>query len=359
MSYSYSRYHTHSHPFSSLIVVVALFSFLPLAAHGFSSIAPQHHPQGDQRERERQQNQQQPQKQRQHQKTTGLQTKTAIDKIVDSYTGQQFKITLDIGTPNDDQSRLAVTGMVLRLDGDIVSPDDGSSVVAMPNTGSSTDPTSSIRKKSVYTHKQNPRRLTLVQEGSFVSMAGQTSVEALGTSCWDLLLKDEGAAHGSLLCGFEIPHDYKRNDNPDNSASLKKGPAYISWTIWNRDTLTDLQKQKEETLQLAEEIRQTMETEAAKFNDPDTTLFQKAIHFRNSAAAKQKYPYRAIAKLKNVPEADEIISVTNANQQDDDGDHNNNNSNENKFVICTKGAIWTTDNLSSGRLHHLGSASLE
>jgi hypothetical protein len=147
--------------------------------------------------------------------------------------------------------------------------------------------------------------------------------------CWK-----EGSPAGSLLCGFEIPEEYKRND-----ATLPKGRVYMSFPIWTRDTLEQMQREKEQILGRASEALDLKNEELAKMQETGN-LFQKALHYRNAAAAAEKYYIQPVMRMQLVPSQNEVIAF-----HDD-------------LFVTTKGTVWAKD-LPNGKQILLGVASLK
>jgi hypothetical protein len=151
----------------------------------------------------------------------------------------------------------------------------------------------------------------------------------LSLQCWK-----EGAPAGSLLCGFELPQEYKRND-----ATLPKGRVYISFPIWTRDTLEHMQDQKKRILERASEALDLKNEELAKMQETGN-IFLKALHYRNAAAAAEKYYVQPITRMLLVPSEKEVIPF------------------HHDLFVTTKGTVWAKD-LPNGKQTLLGAASMK
>jgi hypothetical protein len=240
-----------------------------------------------------------------------------LDQVVESQTDQRVAVSLDIGTPEEHSSRLAVKGLVLDLKNELPSE----SHVKMPGyNGPHPNLSSGIR------------RLDLVEEGSFISQTGKNIVSILN-GCWEFVWRD-GAAAGSLLCGFELPEEYKRND-----AKLPKGRVYLAFPIWTKETLEKMQDEKARIMELASQALVEKDKHLAKMHETGN-IFQKALHYRNAFAAAEKYIMQPTERMKFVPSKDEVIPF----QED--------------LLITTKGTVWTK-NLPNGKQVLLGSAILD
>lgn len=119
-----------------------------------------------------------------------------LHKIVDAQPDTRIVVSLDVGQSNDKTaSRMAVKGMVLHL----AQRPPAEGHVKMPGT-----------------HGPHPelsaglRQLDFVEDGQFVSLSGVKHVTGKKGS-WEVVWKNDAPA-GSLICGFELPESYARND---------------------------------------------------------------------------------------------------------------------------------------------------
>jgi len=243
--------------------------------------------------------------------TTGL-----TNNVVDTQTPQKVSINMDIGTP-DAISRLAISGMTLDLHNEPANYDH----VVMPGFNGPHPKLSSGVKK-----------LDLLKQGEFVSLAGAKTVRAL-KGCWEMVWKKDSPA-GALVCGFEIPEQYQRNE-----ALLMPGRIYLSFPVWTKDTLAFARAEKERVLAKATEaLREKDEMMEKYVSDPNP--FMKALHYRNAYAAAEKFYRQPVNAVRAVPDSDEVFQL-----QDD-------------LFCTTKGTIWRKA-LPRGQSVLLGSASLK
>jgi len=244
---------------------------------------------------------------------------TNLGQLVEAQSDRRLSVGLDIGKPGDS-SRLAISGLVFDLSKRAPSFNDD--FVKMPGA-----------------HGPQPslsgglRTLTTVQEGSFISMAGSEAVKAL-KGCWEIIWRN-GFPSGSIICGFEIDRDYKRNE-----ATLPKGPVYVSFNTWTSLGLKEAQETKQRKTKKANDAENKKDEEIAKMKESNNVL-HKALHYFNalSAAEECMNTKRPLQSLNAVPSSDEIIHL------------------EGDMYVSTKGCVWTKDN-NSVKPIILGSAKL-
>jgi hypothetical protein len=241
--------------------------------------------------------------------------KPGLVQLVDAQTEKRLNINLEIGIKTDG-ARLAVKGLIMDL---FTSPTDYEHV-PMPGVNGPNPKLSS-----------GTRKLNLVKEGQFITSTGAEMVQTM-KGCWEMVWRKDSPA-GSLLCGFEVPKDYKRND-----ATLQKGRIYLSFPVWTKDTLAFARTEKDRVLARAKECLDDKNEEMAKMQATDNIL-EKAWHYRNSYAAAEKYWLQPLKSLEMVPDKDEVIAL-----QDD-------------LLLTTKGTVWTKV-LPNGKQVLLGSATL-
>ena len=173
------------------------------------------------------------------------------------------------------------------------------------------------------------RTLNMVKEGEFIDVVGTKIVRTL-KGCWEMIWK-EGATAGSLLCGFEIPEEYKRND-----ASLPKGRIYFHFPIWTKETLEFARAKKEEIETLCKQKLKAKNEALEKYVNTKN-LFMKALHYRDACQAVAEYTDLPRYKIEIVPDENEVIPL-----QDD-------------LFLTTKGTVWSK-NLPNGKQILLGTA---
>eukprot|EP00339_Tiarina_fusa_P011682 CAMPEP_0117032932 /NCGR_PEP_ID=MMETSP0472-20121206/23571_1 /TAXON_ID=693140 ORGANISM="Tiarina fusus, Strain LIS" /NCGR_SAMPLE_ID=MMETSP0472 /ASSEMBLY_ACC=CAM_ASM_000603 /LENGTH=249 /DNA_ID=CAMNT_0004741713 /DNA_START=107 /DNA_END=853 /DNA_ORIENTATION=- len=224
--------------------------------------------------------------------------KPGLTQLVDAQGEQTLSVTLDIGKEGSE-SRMAVKGMVLGLHND--KPDYEH--VAMPGKNGPNPKLSS-----------GIRALNMIQEGHFISKVGTELVHTL-KGCWEMVWRKDAPA-GALLCGFDLPDEYQRNE-----AKLPKGRLYLSFPVWTAETLAFAQTQKVEILGLAEAALKEKEDQFSKYAAATNPL-TKALHYRNAYAALEKYWMYPVDRMKQVPTSEEVIKI-----QDD-------------LFLTTKGLVW-------------------
>lgn len=241
--------------------------------------------------------------------------KIGLKAIVDAQPTQKLAINMDIGKEGTN-SRLAITGMMV----DLHSTSAAYEHVAMPGENGPHPQLSS-----------GSRKLDLLKQGEFVSLTGSKLVNAI-KGCWELVWKKDATA-GALLCGFEIPEEYKRND-----ASLQAGRVYLSFPVWTKDTLAYAREQKKLVLKEAADAIKEKDEALQKYQS-DPNLLQKALHYRNAYIAAEKYWLQPLRAMQQVPDEDEVVELQ-------------------KDLFCTtKGLVWSKA-LPRGSQVLLGTANL-
>jgi hypothetical protein len=241
-----------------------------------------------------------------------------LPQLVEAQYDRRISVTLDIGKKTET-SRLPINGIIFDLTK--TTPSSENEFVKMPGVHGP------LPKLSGGIHGLN-----LVQDGSFVSMDGNTIVHAQ-KGCWEIVWKD-GSPTGTLLVGFEIDREYKRNE-----IALPKGKIYLSFSIWTSEGLKEAQNNKERCLTRADVILKEKDEELTKMTETGN-VFEKALHYYNAVSAVEKYYMEPVKKMNMVPNEDEVVPF--------DG---------NSFV-STKGTVWTQD-LPRGQPTILGNASLK
>lgn len=145
------------------------------------------------------------------------------------------------------------------------------------------------------------RTLNLIEEGTFVDMMGKTTVKALN-GCWEMIWREDNPA-GSLICGFDIPEEYHRND-----ASLPKGRAYVNFPIWTKSGLKEAQETKERMVILAKELMDEKMAELEKMQ-ATSNPFTKVLHYHNALACCEKLGLQDSRRIEAIPSNDEIIAL--------------------------------------------------
>lgn len=234
-------------------------------------------------------------------------------KFTDDQSGTLLNIRMDIGATVIEEtrptnkgdvspaSRFAITGLELQLQ---ENDADAYPHPKMPGVDGPHPELSS-----------GARALNLLQFGSFISMNGLEQVE-LENGCWEMVWR-KGAPAGSLICGFDLLHEAKRND-----ASLTSGKVYVTFPIWTEEGLAeaqDLKKQKEELHQkhLDEKDLQL------EMMQETSNVLMKALHYRNAAAAAEKLWMTDFKSFKMIPSNDEVIHLE-----------------KNGLLLTTKGLVW-------------------
>ncbi|VEU37576.1 unnamed protein product [Pseudo-nitzschia multistriata] len=240
-----------------------------------------------------------------------------IKKVVEAQHQERLSFGLNIGKPGDI-SRLPIQGIEFDLTKH--TPKSTDDFVKMP--GAHGPPQLRYLSGGVHT-------LSVVSNGSFVSMAGSEIVEVL-KGCWEIIWKD-GDPSGSLLCGFEVDQDYKRND-----AILPKGNVYVSFNAWTSEGLEQAQQRKTRIMKLATTALEKKQEELDMMKKT-SNLIQKAIHFYNAINAVEDYTLLPVKTVESIPDPDSVVHFK--------GD----------LFLSTKGMVWRRDD-SNGKPTVIGNA---
>jgi hypothetical protein len=251
-----------------------------------------------------------------------------IQAIDSQTTTAPLNIKLDVGI--DQGARMNISGMLLELSSQLaVNQNDNDTTDKNKNPGHPKMPGADGPQPQLST---GVRILNVIQFGSFVSMKGQQQVQTLN-GCWEMVWRQNALA-GSLICGFQVPEDYTRND-----ASLPKGNIYLSFPIWNKAGLAEAQAIKESTLLRAKQLLTEKDQQLEKMSATPNPLM-KALHFRNAAAAMERYEMQDLKRIEIVPSNDEVIPL-----HDDD------------LLLTTKGLVFSKEgSFHQGRHVLLGTA---
>eukprot|EP00545_Synedropsis_sp_CCMP1620_P003111 CAMPEP_0119008880 /NCGR_PEP_ID=MMETSP1176-20130426/4000_1 /TAXON_ID=265551 /ORGANISM="Synedropsis recta cf, Strain CCMP1620" /LENGTH=274 /DNA_ID=CAMNT_0006961291 /DNA_START=65 /DNA_END=889 /DNA_ORIENTATION=+ len=240
--------------------------------------------------------------------------KQGLVQVTDSQKTTPLTIKLDVGITDD--ARLNIQGLMLELS----SKEANYEHPKMPGADGPHPQLSS-----------GVRTLNILKEGSFVDMNGQKTVKTLN-GCWEMVWKQNASA-GSLICGFDIPEEYSRND-----ASLDAGRLYLSFPIWTKIGLKEAQEQKEFVMSRTKELMNEKNEHMAKYQ-ADHNPLMKALHYRNAVAAVEKNSFLDLKSVDMVPSSDDIIPL-----QDD-------------LLLTTKGLVFSKDgSFHRGRHLLLGAA---
>jgi hypothetical protein len=247
---------------------------------------------------------------------TPVAIKQGLVQVTDAVKTTPLTIKLDVGV--NDKNRMSINNMIIELTG----------------------------KKADYEHPLMPgadgphpqlssgvRALNLLKEGSFINMMGENKVSTLH-GCWEMIWR-ENAAAGSLICGFDVPEEYSRND-----ATLPKGRLYVNFPVWTKIGLKEAQEEKEYIMKRVKELRNEKDEHFHKYRQ-DPNPLMKALHYRNAAAAAEKLFLYNPESVKMVPDSQDVIAL-----QDD-------------LLLTTFGTVFSRDgSFKHGGHKLLGSAFL-
>jgi hypothetical protein len=221
-------------------------------------------------------------------------------QITEKQEDKKLNIQLCIGHP--DEAQMAITGMVIELHHEAA---DYEHVILPGADGPHRDLST------------GHRRLDVLSEGHFVSLLGTRHVKTV-KGCWEMCWRKDKPA-GTLVCGFEIPQEYKRN-----AAVLPESKMFLSFPLWTAEGLKYGQEEKKKVQEEAQRFLEKRDEELYKFDMTDNQIM-KALHLRSAFAADEKYNDMPHDTLELIPDDHEVINL-----QDD-------------LLLTTNGVIWVKD----------------
>jgi hypothetical protein len=242
--------------------------------------------------------------------TTTIAPKPELAHFTAAQIGTLLKIHFYVG--KEGESRLSVNGLLVELLNESVGKNNGHSKLPGVHEPSLQMPGAS-RKQTQYS--SGVRKLNLLQPGHYTDMNGVKFLDTTNGS-WEIVWRAKAAA-GTLICGLDLPKDYRRND-----AVLSKGRLFLSFPIWTRETLNQKQEYKREYETISKKLKDKHYQELEKMDATDN-IFMKAWHFRHAAAAEEMHSLIPHRELSQIPLDHEIISL-------DDG-----------LFLSRKGFVWS------------------
>jgi hypothetical protein len=144
--------------------------------------------------------------------------------------------------------------------------------------------------------------------GNFINHAG---LQAVGidtdTAVWELIWDSPDAPAGTLVLGLDVQEDATRND-----ATLKKGHIFVSFPIWTKEGIAEYQKRKADVEQASAVHLVERDEQLQKYKEA-TNLFAKLWHYRNAAAAVEKYSLYPTRFMATIPDNADLIPLANGN----------------------------------------------
>jgi len=213
---------------------------------------------------------------------------TDMGSLADALETIPLSVQLDVGAV-ESSSRLNVNALVFEL--------------SSPTADYAHPPLPGVNGPRSH-HSSGARTLKVNQEGYYIDMKGMQHVKTLDGS-WEMVWKDD-SDEGKLICGFDIPMEYKRND-----ASIPKCHLYLSFPLWTKSSREHATFRREKIIRQAEKLDSDHQKELKKMK-ATTNPFLKALHYRNAAAALvEKNQVNPIKSLNNVPSENELVSLGN------------------------------------------------
>jgi hypothetical protein len=175
------------------------------------------------------------------------------------------------------------------------------------------------------------RRLDVISEGQYINMQGMQKVQ-MTKGCWEMCWRKDKPA-GTLICGFDVPHDYRRNE-----AVLPQGEIFVSFPLWTKEGLKIGQDEKRKVEVQLERFLEERDDALVKFEETENPIM-KALFFQSAMAALEKYNNVDHHTMETIPMDHQVFPI-----QDD-------------LLLTTKGLIWGKDASSGGHIL-LGDASV-
>jgi len=160
-----------------------------------------------------------------------------------------------------------------------------------------------------------PLALTNHSPGKFISTKGEQSVH-LDMGCWELVwLRDRPA--GTIVCGFHLDQDVKRND-----AVLPSGNVYMNFAVYTKESLEEIITKKQEYDQRLKSLKEEQQKSLTEFQREEN-LFKKAILWKHFLDANERLSFMNPYAYVSVPDSfDKVRNI---------GDN---------LFICTKGKVF-------------------
>jgi len=235
-----------------------------------------------------------------------IKIKEGLKEVVDSQKTTTLELKMDIGANNGRRQlggRLNVNGLILELSSAMADYDHP----LMPGVDGPQPQLSG-----------GARTLDVLQDGWFIDMTGKRCVQTLN-GCWEMVWREKALA-GSLVCGFDVPVEYKRNQ-----ATLPSCRMYMSFPLWTMEGLLLAQKNKEKVVSRANAFLAEKKLEIEKMQTSTNPLIS-AMHYRNAAHAKDMASRQNLKHFDTVPSSfDETIPL-----QDD-------------LLLTTRGLVFSKD----------------
>lgn len=216
-------------------------------------------------------------------------------------TGFLLDVTLQVG--QDQQHMMSLNDMRIELLPDNIAKKSLKNYPSLPGA-QGPNPNSSTGAK----------HLNIVESPFFIGMSGKQPIDFTSAS-WEIVWRDNSDS-GRLICGFEVPTTYKRND-----ATLPKGRLYMSFPVWTKETLANSQLLKADAELRGNKLLEE-KAEAMRKYEVEPNVFKKFLHYKDALSAAERFSL--IASYNDVPSSDKDSMVL----QDD-------------LVMNTQGTVWT------------------
>lgn len=238
--------------------------------------------------------------------------------VVDSQPDVQLNIQFHIG--NDEIGFLSAKDLIIELHHDRVVPahhHDGDNNPDHGDGGDGMMQHAPLPGADGYYHSASSghRTLDVLSKARYINQQGLQLIDCQ-RGCWEMCwLKDKPS--GSLVCGFHIPTDYRRND-----AMLPCGDMWLSFPVWTVDGLKYGQYEKKKTIDEIHTYLAKRDEELNKF-DHSRNPIMRAIYLRNA--------FNYAEKCSELDPEDTIETIPENNQVE---------KLQNDLLLSKYGMIW-------------------
>lgn len=242
-----------------------------------------------------------------------------LDDYATAQDGVCLSVGLDIRNIHSS-SRLYISGLKFELTSDAIRQNHN---VSLPGSQGmyALGSTGPLSVKSHY-------------PGKFISTKGEQIVD-LHSGCWEMVwLLDKPA--GTIVCGFHLDQDMKRND-----AVLKSGSVYFHFTVYTKDSLQIMMTKKHDYEERLRSLKKEQDDALAEFQE-ERNIFKKAMHWKRFLDANERLSFMPPQAYETVP--DDFENVLKIGED---------------LHVCTKGNVFIkTNGHDIGHLTVIGDAIL-
>jgi hypothetical protein len=147
-----------------------------------------------------------------------------------------------------------------------------------------------------------PLALKKHSHGKFISTKGEQSVH-LEMGCWEMVWLCDRPA-GSIVCGFQLDQDAKRND-----AVLPAGNVYMNFAVYTKESLEKIITKKQDYDERLKSLKEEKEKSLSKFQE-EGNLFKKALLWKRFLDANERVSFMNPDAYVSVPDSfDNVLNI--------------------------------------------------